>query len=74
MRKILSLSAFIAGICLLYLGYQRQQSIAGKADNTFSSLGAKLDGGAHVTVQAEYYAAGAFLTMAGVVGLRWVRR
>jgi Protein of unknown function (DUF3185) len=73
-RKIISLAAVVAGACLLYLGFQRQQSLAGKADNTLSSLGNKLDGGQHVTEQAEYYAAGALLTVGGVVGLGLVRR
>jgi drug/metabolite transporter (DMT)-like permease len=74
MRKIISLAALIAGVCLIYLGYQRQQSIAGKTDNTLSSLGNKLDGGPHVTEQTEYYIAGAVLTVGGVVGLGLVRR
>jgi hypothetical protein len=74
MRKLIALAAVAAGICLLYLGYQRQESFAGKADKTFTTIGNKFDGGPRVTTEAEYYAAGAVLTVGGVVGLGIIRR
>jgi hypothetical protein len=74
MRKLIALVALAAGVYLLYLGYQRQDSIAGKADKTLTSLGNKMDGGPRVTTEAEYYAAGAVLTIGGVVGLGIIRR
>src|ERR1700691_1321450 len=47
MSKVLSVLALAGGIWLLYLGYERQISIAGKADRTLSRLGTAIDGGDH---------------------------
>ena len=74
MRAILSLMAVIGGIWLIYLGHERQESLAGKADNALSSIGQKLDGGGHPTTHLKYYVAGTVLAIGGVVGLGLVRR
>jgi threonine/homoserine/homoserine lactone efflux protein len=74
MRAILSLVALIGGIWLVYLGYERQQSLAGKADNTLSKIGQKMDGGDHTPTHMKYFVAGAVLVLGGVVGLGLVKR
>ena len=74
MRTLSAFAALAAGVYLIYLGYQRQESFAGKADKTFTTIGNKFDGGPRVTTEAEYYAAGAVLTIGGVVGLGIIRR
>jgi hypothetical protein len=74
MRTLIAFAALAAGVYLIYLGYQRQESFAGKADKTFTTIGNKFDGGPRVTTEAEYYAAGAVLTIGGVVGLGIIRR
>lgn len=74
MRKLTAFVALAIGVYLIYMGYQRQESFAGKADKTFTSIGDKFDGGPRVTTQTEYYAAGAVLTIGGVVGLGIIRR
>jgi hypothetical protein len=74
MCKILSLAALVLGAWLLYLGYERQQSIAGKAENTMASIGQKIDGGDHTTTYVKYYVAGAALVVGGAFGLGIVRK
>ena len=72
MRAILSHVALVGGILLIYMGYQRQQSLEGKADNT--KIGQKIDGGEHPTTQMKYHVAGALLAIGGAVGLGLVKR
>jgi hypothetical protein len=74
MCKLLSLVALVVGIWLVYLGYERQQSLAGKAENTMASIGQKIDGGDHTTSYVKYYVAGAVLVLGGSFGLGIVRR
>jgi hypothetical protein len=59
----------MGGLWLLFLGYERQISIAGKADRTFSRLGTAIDGGDHTAMHTKYYIAGAVLVACGAVGL-----
>jgi drug/metabolite transporter (DMT)-like permease len=74
MRPILSVAALVAGICLVYMGYERQGSLAGKADKTLSRIGQKIDGGDHTPAQVKYYIAGTVLAIGGAVGLGLVKR
>jgi len=74
MCKLLSILALIGGIWLVYMGYERQQSLAGKTENTLSTLGQKIDGGDHTTTFMKYYAAGAVLVAGGAFGLGVVRK
>ncbi|HZZ19772.1 MAG TPA: DUF3185 family protein [Opitutaceae bacterium] len=74
MKKLIALVAAAAGVWLLYMGYQRQESLAGKADKTVTTIGNKIDGGTRISTEAQYYAAGAVLTIGGVVGLGIIRR
>jgi hypothetical protein len=74
MRPILSIIALVGGIWLIYIGYERQESLAGKADDTFSKLGQKVDGSGHVTTHMKYYVAGTLLAVGGAVGLGLVKR
>jgi Protein of unknown function (DUF3185) len=69
MRSATSLGALIAGVVLIYLGYQRQQSLTGKADDAFSKIGHAIDGGGHATTQTIYYVAGGALAVGGLIGL-----
>ena len=74
MTKLLSLAALAIGAWLLYLGHERQESLAGKAENTMSSIGQKIDGGDHTTTYVKYYVAGAALVAGGAFGLGIVRK
>ncbi len=74
MCKLLSIAALVAGIWLLYMGHERQESIAGKAADSLSRIGQKVDGGDHMTDQTKYYIAGAVLLAAGALGLGVVRK
>jgi Protein of unknown function (DUF3185) len=73
-RALLSLAALIAGLLLVYMGYERQHSLAGTADNTFSAIGQRIDGADHTPTHLKYYIAGALLTVAGAFGLGIVRK
>ena len=74
MRKMIALVALAAGVWLLYMGYERQESLAGKADKAVTTVGNKIDGGTRMSTEAQYYAAGAILTVGGVIGLGIIRR
>jgi drug/metabolite transporter (DMT)-like permease len=74
MRPTLSLMALIAGMCLIYMGYQRQQSLEGKAAATLAKIGRSVDGGDHMPTHVKYYIAGAVLAIGGAVGLGLVKK
>jgi threonine/homoserine/homoserine lactone efflux protein len=74
MTKVLSLLALLAGAWLVYLGYERQQSIAGRADSTLSSLGQRIDGGDHTPTHVKYYVAGTVLLVIGAFGVGIVKK
>jgi hypothetical protein len=74
MSKLLSAVALAAGIWLIYLGYERQQSIAGKTDSTLSSIGQKIDGQGRTPTHVVYYVSGAVLALAGALGLGIVKK
>jgi ABC-type Na+ efflux pump permease subunit len=74
MTKLLSAVALAAGIWLIYLGYERQQSLEGKAASTFQTIGQKIDGADHTPMHTQYYVAGAVLFIVGVFGLGIVRK
>jgi hypothetical protein len=72
--KLFSLVALGAGIGCLFVGYQRQHSFMGHADNAASSIGRSFDGAPHPTRHVEYYVAGTVLVIIGVGGIGLVRR
>lgn len=74
MSKFLSVLALAGGMWLIYLGYERQLSLAGRADRTFSRLGAAIDGADHTPTHTKYYIAGSVLAVAGVFGLGLVKK
>ena len=74
MSKILSAAALVAGICLIYMGYERQNSLAGKADDSLSRLGRKIDGADHTPTHVKYYVGGAVLLVGGAIGLGLVKK
>ena len=74
MSKVISIVALAAGIWLVYLGYERQQSVAGKAADSLSKIGQKLDGGDHMTTQTKYYVIGTVLVVGGAFGLGIVKK
>jgi hypothetical protein len=74
MKTLISLAALICGFWLIYLGYERQQSLAGKADASFSKLGEKIDGNPHPPTHMIYYASGIVLALGGALGLGIVKR
>ena len=69
MTKLLSLAALLAGAWLVYLGYEREHSIAGNADTTLAKIGRKIDGGDHTPTHMKYYIGGGILILGGAVGL-----
>lgn len=74
MGKMISLLALVGGLLLIYLGYERQLSLAGRADRTFSRLGTAIDGGDHTPTHVKYYVAGTVLTIAGAFGLGIIKK
>jgi len=74
MRKLLSTLSLIAGIWLMYTGYERQHSLAGRADDSLSRIGQKMDGGDHTPAHVTFYAAGIVLLCGAAVGLGLVRK
>jgi hypothetical protein len=74
MTKLLSAAALLVGLWLIYLGYERQQSIAGKTDSTLSSIGQRIDGQPHTPTHMVYYASGAVLMIGGAFGLGILRK
>jgi hypothetical protein len=74
MSKFLSVLALAGGIWLIYLGYERQISIAGRADRTFSRLGTAIDGGDHTPTHTKYYIGGSLLVLVGVFGLGIIKK
>jgi len=74
MQKLLSVLAIAAGLALVYAGYVRQNSLAGRTDASLSRLGERLDGAQHAPTHVKYYAAGALLLAAGSMGLGLVKR
>jgi hypothetical protein len=74
MGKIIALAALIAGAWLVYTGYERGQSLAGKTADSLSKLGQRIDGGDHMTDQTKYYLGGAALLVGGALGLGLVRK
>jgi Protein of unknown function (DUF3185) len=73
MRPLLSVLAVMGGLWLLYLGYERQISLAGRTDRTFSRMGTAIDGGDHTPLHTKYFVAGAVLLACGSVGLGFRR-
>lgn len=69
MAKLISLAALVGGLWLVYLGYERQHSLAGSADSAVSKISQKIDGDEHFPVHMRYYACGAVLVLAGAFGL-----
>jgi hypothetical protein len=74
MSRFLSVLALAGGIWLIYLGYERQLSLAGRADRTLSRLGTAIDGGDHTPTHVRYYIAGAVLAVGGVFGLGIIKK
>ena len=74
MSRFLSVLALAGGIWLIYLGYERQLSLAGRADRTLSKLGTAIDGGDHTPTHVRYYIAGAVLAVGGVFGLGIIKK
>jgi hypothetical protein len=69
MRALMSVLMIMAGVWLLHMGYARQQSLAGKTDNTIAKIGQSIDGEDHATTQGRYYVAGGLLLLGGLIGL-----
>lgn len=69
MKMIIALVAIAIGGWLLYAGYQRQDSLAGKAESSVSDLGRELDGKTRIPDHVWYYIGGGVLIVAGFAGL-----
>lgn len=74
MRKLLPALALVAGVWLVYMGYERQQSLAGRTESEISALGRRLDGADHTPTHTRYYLAGALLALGGAFGLGLFRK
>jgi len=56
------------------MGYERQQSVAGKTAESLSTLGQKIDGSYHMTTQTKYYVCGTVLLVGGAFALGIVKK
>jgi hypothetical protein len=74
MRKLISLAALAAGLWLVYMGHERQESFAGRTDSSLAKLGDRLDGDGPMPKHVKFYAAGFILIAAGALGLGLVRK
>jgi Protein of unknown function (DUF3185) len=74
MPKILSAAALVVGLWLVYLGYEREHSVAGKTDSTLSAIDQRIDGQPHTPTHMVYYASGAVLMIGGAFGLGILRK
>jgi Protein of unknown function (DUF3185) len=74
MRTMLSFAVLAVGLWLIYLGYERQLSLAGRADRTLSRLGTAIDGGDHTPTHMKFYIAGTVLAFCGVFGLGIIKK
>jgi hypothetical protein len=74
MSKLLSVAAIALGAVLIYMGYERQQSVAGKTAESLSTLGQKIDGSYHMTTQTKYYVCGTVLLVGGAFALGIVKK
>ena len=69
MKMIIALIAIAIGGWLLYAGYQRQDSLAGRAESAISDVGRQIDGETRMPEHIWYYIGGGVLIVAGLVGL-----
>ena len=69
MKLIIALVAIALGGWLLYAGYQRQDSLAGRAESAISDVGRQLDGETRVPEHVWYYIGGGVLIVAGFASL-----
>jgi hypothetical protein len=65
MKKILGIVLILGGGWLVYTGYNRAESIAGKTAAGLVDLKNEIDGKARVADHVWYYAGGAVLIIAG---------
>lgn len=69
MKTILAVLAVGAGGALMYAGYERQHSLAGRAESGAAELGTKIDGEPRVADHVWYYTGGGALVLGGLLGL-----
>ena len=74
MGRLLCAVAIAAGLWLAYLGYERQQSVAGRADSVVARVGQSINGSASPALHVRYYAGAAILIAGGALGLGLVRK
>ena len=66
MRKIIALLLIIAGLGLIWHGYQVRTSLKGRAQEAGSDLHRQLNGNSSVTDATWYFIGGGVLVVAGV--------
>jgi hypothetical protein len=67
MKKILSLILILLGGWLVYVGYNRGESLAGKTKSGIAELKNEIDGKMRVPDHVWYYVGGGALIVAGAV-------
>ena len=65
MKKIIGVLLVLIGGWLVYSGYNRAESIAGKTEEGLADLKNEIDGKTRVADHFWYYAGGALLVIAG---------
>jgi len=65
MTKIIGIALLLVGGWLVYTGYSRAESLAGKAESGIVDLKNEIDGKARVPDHVWYYAGGAVLILVG---------
>lgn len=66
-KSILALIFVLGGAALLYVGYQRRQSVAGAAESLGKNIANKVDGGARLPEHTWYFVGGGALIVVGAM-------
>ena len=65
MNKIIGIIILLVGVFLLYKGFARQDSLAGKMDAAGTEVANTVDGGSRVTNHTLYLVGGGVLVVVG---------
>ncbi|QYM79416.1 DUF3185 family protein [Horticoccus luteus] len=65
--RILGIILILGGAFLLYKGFQREDSLAGKLDTASTKVANSVDGGTHVANHTLYLVGGGVLVVLGAV-------
>lgn len=67
MKTILGIVLIVAGIALFFQGFNRKDSLVGRASEAGTSIANSLDGGSRTPKHVGYMAGGGALVLVGIV-------